>query len=89
MRTTADSRSITIPLSGRYALQRETLDFRGSLFMDARLSETTSGWKSWALKIVDPVFRRDGRTVVPITIGGSRSDPKFGVDVKGIINKEW
>ena len=39
------------------------------------------GWKSWLLKAVDPWFRRNGKTVVPLRIEGTRAAPKFGVDV--------
>jgi hypothetical protein len=56
--------------------------------MDAKVSQTMGGWKSVILKAFDPIFRRDGRTFVPITIKGNRSDPKFGVDVKRIFNKD-
>ena len=41
----------------RLRLQRETLAFFGNLFMDAKVSETTTGWKSVLLKMVDPLFR--------------------------------
>ena len=44
---------------------------------------TTTGVKSLLLKMVDPLFsRKDAGTVLPIHITGTRSDPKFGVDVK-------
>ena len=70
-----------VELSGAYELRPELIDFEGHLFMEAKLSETMTGFKSLLLKIVDPLFRREGRTVVPLKIGGSRSDPKFGLDV--------
>ena len=50
--------------------------------MDAKLSETVTGFKSLLLKMVDPFFRKDGRTVVPLKISGTRGDPQFGLDVR-------
>ena len=36
---------------------------------------------------VDPLFRRGGRTVVPIRITGSRTEPSFGLDVKRVFTR--
>jgi hypothetical protein len=69
-----------VRLSGRYRLEAETLAFAGSLYMDARVSETVIGWKSWLLRIADPLFRKNGQTVVPLRITGTRDKPKFAVD---------
>lgn len=77
-----------VELSGQYALRRGALAFAGYVMMDAKVSQTVNGWKSLVLKIFDPVFSKDGRTFVPITIKGNRNDPKFGVDVKRIFNKD-
>ncbi|MGH9158852.1 MAG: AsmA-like C-terminal region-containing protein [Vicinamibacteraceae bacterium] len=72
-----------VQLAGTYALRGERLDFRGTVTLDAKLSELTSGFKSLLLRAVDPLFRREGKkTVVPITISGTRHDPKFGLDIK-------
>jgi hypothetical protein len=78
---TFDVPGAVVYVNGRYALRRETLAFNGDLIMDAKLSQTTSGIKSLLLKIVDPLFRRNGRTVVPIRINGTRANPDFGLDV--------
>jgi len=69
-----------VRLSGQYALRRETLDFHGNLLMDAKVSQTVDGFKSVLLRAADPFFRRDGRTVIPIQITGTRQDPSFGLD---------
>jgi hypothetical protein len=76
-----------VELSGTYDLRPEQIRFEGNLFMDAKLSETMTGFKSLLLKIVDPLFRREGRTVVPLRIGGSRSRPEFGLDVKRALRR--
>jgi hypothetical protein len=69
-----------VRLSGQYALRRETLDFHGNLLMDAKVSQTVDGFKSVLLRAADPLFRRDGRTVIPIQITGTRQDPSFGLE---------
>ena len=76
-----------VDVQGRYVLRSETLDFRGTLVMDAKVSETVTGFKSLLLKLVDPVFRREGRTVVPLTIRGTRDHPSFGIDVKRVFRR--
>jgi len=76
-----------VELNGHYSLTREALAFSGSLFMDAKVSQTTTGWKSLMLKVVDPLFRKDGRTVIPIKISGTRNEPSFGMDVRRVFRR--
>ena len=70
-----------VELHGQYGMKREDIAFRGNLYMDAKISQTVTGFKSLVLKAVDPWFRRNGKTMVPLSISGSRADPKFGVDI--------
>ena len=75
-------RGSTVDLSGTYRLKSETMNFAGTLALDAPLSKTTTGFKSLLLRAVDPLFRRGGAgTLVPIKIAGSVEKPEFGVDV--------
>jgi hypothetical protein len=74
-------------LAGTYAIKSEALDFRGTVRMDAKLSELTTGFKSVLLKAVDPLVRRKGATVIPITISGTAEKPKFGLDVKRTLTR--
>jgi hypothetical protein len=72
-----------IDLAGKFGLRGQDIDFSGTAKMDAKLSQMTTGWKSIALKVVDPLFSKGGRgTVVPIKISGTRSDPKFGLGLR-------
>ena len=73
-----------VTISGGYAVRSEALAFDGNLYMDAKLSETVTGLKSWLLKLADPLFRKHGRTVVPLRIDGTRSAPHFGLDIKRV-----
>jgi hypothetical protein len=70
-----------VALNGSFAAATQAMDFKGTVRLDARLSELTSGMKSMFLKVIEPVFRRKGVTVIPITIGGTVKDPKVGLDV--------
>jgi hypothetical protein len=76
-----------VQLAGRYALKPETLAFRGTLNMDAKISQTQSGIKSWLLKAVDPLFRRNGKSVIPIRIEGTRNSPNFTLDVGRVFKR--
>lgn len=45
--------------------------------------------KSALLKVVDPLFRRDGAgAVLPVTIRGTRRDPKIGLDFGRVLRRK-
>ena len=70
-----------LKLNGTYNIDNEEMDFRGDLRLQAKLSQTQSGWKRWALKPVDPFFAKNGAGLyTKIKITGSRKEPKFGRD---------
>ncbi len=72
-----------IRLNGTYALQGGALDFRGTATTDAKVSEMTTGWKSFLLKALDPFFKKQkAGAVIPIHIGGTREDPSFGLRLR-------
>jgi uncharacterized protein involved in outer membrane biogenesis len=71
-----------VHLTGSYDLQGESVDFHGTLRMDAKLSQTTTGAKSILLKFVDPFFAKEGAgALLPIKIQGSRANPSFGLEL--------
>jgi len=72
-----------VELDGTYALRTGELDFHGHLRLDAKLSQVTSGIKSLLLKPVDPFFRKNGKTELPIKITGTRDHPAFGLNFGG------
>src|SRR5713101_9047705 len=71
-----------VTLNGKYALEKEDLDFHGKLRMKAKLSQTMTGAKSFLLKAFDPFFRKNGQTEIPIKITGTREHPSFGLDFR-------
>lgn len=72
-----------VKLSGSYDLRTEVLDFHGHLLLDAKLSKTTTGAKSFFLKGFDPFFKKSGGgSSLPIKITGTRLKPEFGLDLQ-------
>jgi hypothetical protein len=69
-----------VQLAGTYGLRNEALDFRGTLYADAKVSEMTTGIKSLLLKLVDPLFNHNGGSAIPIKVTGTRETPAFGLD---------
>jgi hypothetical protein len=76
-----------VDVSGTYAIKGEALDFEGTVRLDARLSQMTTGVKSALLRIIDPLVRRKDATVIPVTIKGTVDDPKFGLDIRRTITR--
>ena len=78
-----------IELAGTYNLDTGEMDFRGKLKMKAKLSQTTTGIKSFFLKAVDPFFKGQGAgSVIPIKITGTKDSPSFGSDFHDPANKK-
>lgn len=70
-----------IDLAGTYQVDSGQIDFRGHLEMDAKLSQTMTGVKSFFLKAVDRFFEKKGAgTYLPIKITGTKDHPNYGLD---------
>jgi hypothetical protein len=73
-----------VRLAGTYDMGNDTVDFHGSLSLEAKVSKTMKGWKRWALIPVDPFFAKNGAgTFLKIRIDGPAKSPKFGLDRGG------
>jgi hypothetical protein len=79
-----------VQLNGAYGLKSEQIDFDGTLRMDATISQAAGGGlKGFLLKAIDPLFRKKGAgAVVPITIRGTKDDPRFGLDVGRVFKRK-
>jgi len=74
----------SLHLDGTYNLDSTAMDFHGDLLLQAKLSQTTTGAKSFFLKAADPFFKgRNGGTDLPIKITGTKDHPTFGLDKGG------
>jgi len=73
-----------VKLSGTYGLSSERIDFSGTAYTDAKVSQMATGFKRWLLKPVDWfLFKRDdgaSGAAIPIRISGTRNNPDFGLD---------
>jgi hypothetical protein len=77
-------RGAEVLLAGSYGLRGESLGFTGHLRLQARVSQTTTGFKSFLLKAIDPFFSKNGAgTELPIKVGGTVSSPEFGLNMFG------
>jgi hypothetical protein len=72
-----------VNLEGVYSLNGQVFDFHGRVLTKASLSHMVdSWWGSLLLKPVDPFFKRKGAGAeIPVSITGTRSEPKFGIDL--------
>jgi hypothetical protein len=70
-----------VDLAGTYDVDDDVLDLHGTLKLQAKVSQTMTGWKHWLLKPVDPFFSKNGAgTFLHIQVVGSSKEPKFGRD---------
>jgi len=74
-----------VNLAGVYSLDGQKFDFHGKVLTDASLSQmVASRWKALLLKPVSAFFRRKGGGAeIPVRINGTKSAPKFGLDLFG------
>ncbi|MGD0295914.1 MAG: AsmA-like C-terminal region-containing protein [Bryobacteraceae bacterium] len=73
---------VAITLNGDYGLADGHIDLSGTARLQAKLSQTTTGFKSFLLKAADPFFAKKGAgTVLPIKITGTRDSPSFGLNI--------
>jgi AsmA-like protein len=72
----------TAKMAGTYSLVTERVNLVGTLRMEAELSQSTKGVKSFLLKFIDPLFRhKKAGAVVPVKLGGTYSHPTFGLAI--------
>ena len=82
LRLTFSVPGAAVDLTGTYALRGGELDLNGHLRLQAKLSQTVTGTKSFLLKAFDPLFAKNGAgagAVLPIRINGTRDKPTFGI----------
>jgi AsmA-like C-terminal region len=81
--------SFTVPgadarMHGTYNLLNGRIDFHGTVKMNAKFSQSTSGIKSIFAKVLDPFFDKKHGSVVPVLMDGTYHSPHFGVDLNPI-----
>jgi hypothetical protein len=80
---TYDLPGAQVNLTGIYSMDGQQFDFNGKVLTKATLRNMVdSWWKSWLLTPISPFFKKNGAGAeIPIKIQGTRSEPKFGLDL--------
>jgi len=68
-------------IAGTFNLRDTSLDLRGVLHTNGKLSDTSSGFKALVLKGIGPFLKKHTTTIVPFTITGTSSQPAFALDL--------
>lgn len=69
---------ITSSVEGTFELHQKLLNLHGELVTAGKLSDTTSGFKSFLLKVVKPLWKKNGaQQTIPYEITGTPSHLKF------------
>ena len=72
-----------IRMNGVYSLDGAEFDFHGKVQTEAKISQmVASRWKQWLLKPIDPFFSKNGGSEIPVHVSGTKSEPKFGLDLR-------
>jgi hypothetical protein len=70
-------------MRGGFSLIDYKIDLRGQLWVDSKISNTTSGAKAILLKMIDPLFKKRNKgEVLPVRISGTYQKPSFGLDLE-------
>ena len=76
---------VLVHMHGTYEILTEKIDLHGHLRVDNKLSNGTSGLKGIFLKVAEQFFRTSKKVqhaeIVPIKIGGTFSEPTYGLDI--------
>jgi hypothetical protein len=69
---------------GTYQLESHRVDLHGQMWLDTRLSKTTTGAKAFVSKFMDPFFKK-GRhrgEIVPVRLTGTYENPSYGLAIE-------
>jgi hypothetical protein len=70
-----------VRLDGTHSLRSKAVNLNGVVLLNATVSQTQTGFKSWLLKPFDPLFRKNGAgTRLVINVSGTQDQPKVGLD---------
>ena len=77
-----DVKGASVRLDGTHSLRSKAVDLSGVVLLNATVSQTQTGYRSWLLKPFDPLFRKNGAgTRLVITVAGTQDQPKVGLEV--------
>lgn len=71
-----------VRLNGTHSLRSKALKLAGEVRLQATVSQTMTGFKSWLLKPFDPLFKKRGAgTRLVIRVEGTQDQPKVGLEI--------
>jgi hypothetical protein len=71
-----------VRLNGTHSLRSKALNLEGEVRLQAKASQTMTGFKSWLLKPFDPLFSKQGAgTRLVIRVEGTQDQPKVGLEI--------
>ena len=71
-----------VRLAGTHSLRSKSLKLAGEVLLQATVSQTMTGYKSWLLKPFDPLFKKKGAgTRLVIRVEGTQDQPKVGLEI--------
>jgi hypothetical protein len=77
-----DVQGASVKLNGTHSLRSKTLDLSGVVLLNATVSQTQTGFRSWLLKPFDPLFSKNGAgTRLVITVAGTQDQPKIALQL--------
>jgi len=77
-----DVQGASVKLDGTHSLRSKSVDLTGVVLLNATVSQTQTGFRSWLLKPFDPLFRKNGAgTRLVITVAGTQDQPKIGLQL--------
>jgi hypothetical protein len=69
-------------MKGTYNIGNSKIDLHGTMRVDTKISQTTTGAKALLLKVMDPLFKKKKKgEIIPVHIAGTYKDPAFGLDL--------
>lgn len=70
-------------MHGTYALESERINLHGTLTLQAKLTDTTSGFKGFLLKAISPFIKRSNKPQepLPVAVTGTYDHPQYQVSI--------
>ena len=69
-------------MNGTFNVINHKINLHGRMRVDTKISKTETGFKSFLLKLMDPIFRKKKTgEVVNVHIAGTYEKPQFGLDL--------
>lgn len=79
---TFDVHGASIRVAGTYSVDSRAMNLAGQVRLTASASQTQTGYKSWLLRPLDPLFRNNGAgTLLAIRVQGTAGKPEIGLDL--------